>query len=67
MDVVSPVPLGSAVADTNGVAVLTIPVPDPQAGSQMTSQVVVLRGPDGSRSAKSNAITAPLLSAPAER
>ncbi len=64
MDVVEPVPLGSALADADGTAVLTIPVPDPASGEEMSSQVVVLRAEDGSRSAKSNVVTSSLLRQP---
>lgn len=64
VDVLQPVPLGTAVADSFGVAVLTITVPEAPDGGEMTSQVVVERGDDGTHSLKSNALTAPVLDSP---
>jgi len=60
VDVLSPLELGSAVADADGVAVLTVDFP--QVGADEVSlQVVAERGVDGLKSLKSNVVTSPVV------
>lgn len=57
LDLLEPVPVGSATADADGVAVLSLPVPaEAPPGARVTWQAVVRRGQDGGESARSNSL-----------
>jgi len=60
MDILNPRALGTAIADADGVATLSLTIPD-LAASEVFMQVVAERGVDGLQSVKSNIVTSSVV------
>ena len=63
VDVVSPIILGSSIADANGTATRTVTVPSTAPFDTAYLQAAIPRGPGGTHSAKTNVIVQTILGA----